>query len=326
MIHDNNKTERVLKLLQLLKSHPQGLLRKDLARLLNIDPATICRYIRDISLNLPVCEDTKKRIYLEPDRFKINMEMSIHELIFVHLASRLFLRSLDRYNPYAADCLEKLACLFAQFSPDISRFLRQTVKELAYKSDKNDKEYLTVLKDLTTAWILQRKIRLKHYSYRRKIESNYLFHPYWLEPSSGKASVYAIGYSEEEKQYRTLKIDRIRQSEILKCNFTIRKDFKIEDYLDHAWGIWKSDEPPLEIVLRFSEAVTDRVLENSWHEEEKKELLPDGSLIWRAYVSQPREMYPWIRGWGGDVEVLQPLELRRKMKDEAEKMKKIYEK
>jgi predicted DNA-binding transcriptional regulator YafY len=100
----------------------------------------------------------------------------------------------------------------------------------------------------------------------------------------------------------------------------MQTDFKIEDYLEHAWGNWKSDESQVEIVFKFNAAVADRVLENSWHEDEKTELLADGSLLWKACIAQPHEMYPWIRGWGSDVEVLEPPELRTVMREEIEKM------
>jgi predicted DNA-binding transcriptional regulator YafY len=108
MTHNDNKTERVLKMLQILKSHPQGLLRSEIARLLEINLSTVCRYIRDLSLNLHVCENDKHRIYLEPDKFKMHMELNIHELIFIHLASRLSFRSLDRPNPHATNCLKRI--------------------------------------------------------------------------------------------------------------------------------------------------------------------------------------------------------------------------
>jgi predicted DNA-binding transcriptional regulator YafY len=255
----------------------------------------------------------------------MNMELSIHELVFVHLASRLFLRSLDKGNPGASSCLAKLSSLFEQFSPDISSILTQTASALGKKSGVPGGKCEKALQDLTTAWILQRKIKITHYSQRRKAETDYMYHPYWLEPGSGKTSVYAIGYSEEENQYRTLKIDRITHTELTKQTFCVREDFNIESYLGKAWGVWKSDKAPVNVVLRFDPGVTERVLENSWHETETTEALPDGSLLWKAAVSQPLEMFPWIRGWGSDVEVKEPAWMRDAIREEIGRMRKIYE-
>jgi CRISPR-associated endonuclease/helicase Cas3 len=41
-------------------------------------------------------------------------------------------------------------------------------------------------------------------------------------------------------------------------------------------------------------------------------------------VAEPLEMYPWIRGWGADVEILEPAELRERFRGEVERMKEIY--
>ena len=56
----------------------------------------------------------------------------------------------------------------------------------------------------------------------------------------------------------------------------------------------------------------------------KIEEQPDGSLIWRAKVAEPQEMLPWIRGWGADVEVLEPEDLRERMVGEARRLAEAY--
>jgi CRISPR-associated endonuclease/helicase Cas3 len=41
-------------------------------------------------------------------------------------------------------------------------------------------------------------------------------------------------------------------------------------------------------------------------------------------VAEPQEMLPWIRGWGADVEVLEPEELRETLMGEAKVMAELY--
>jgi hypothetical protein len=50
----------------------------------------------------------------------------------------------------------------------------------------------------------------------------------------------------------------------------------------------------------------------------------DGSLIWRARVAEPQEMLPWIRGWGADVEVVGPKDVRERMMGEARRLASVY--
>jgi CRISPR-associated endonuclease/helicase Cas3 len=80
----------------------------------------------------------------------------------------------------------------------------------------------------------------------------------------------------------------------------------------------------VEVVLKFHPRVAHRVRETRWHRSEQVEEQPDGSLLWRARVAEPREMLPWIRGWGADCEVLEPQELREMLMGEAKAMAELY--
>jgi CRISPR-associated endonuclease/helicase Cas3 len=53
-------------------------------------------------------------------------------------------------------------------------------------------------------------------------------------------------------------------------------------------------------------------------------MLEDGSLLWRAQVAEPLEMMPWIRGWGADVEVLEPENLREAIEKEVHGLMDVY--
>ncbi|ABQ92673.1 CRISPR-associated helicase, Cas3 family [Roseiflexus sp. RS-1] len=77
-------------------------------------------------------------------------------------------------------------------------------------------------------------------------------------------------------------------------------------------------------MLRFSPHVARRVQETRWHRSERTEPQPDGSLVWRAQIAEPKEMLPWIRGWGADVEVLGPEGLRGTLEAEVRKMARVY--
>ena len=76
-----------------------------------------------------------------------------------------------------------------------------------------------------------------------------------------------------------------------------------------AWDII-ADQPPNEIVLRFTPTVADRVRETTWHPTQTVKAESDGSLRWTATVSGTIEIRLWILSWGDDVEVLAPAALR----------------
>ena len=72
---------------------------------------------------------------------------------------------------------------------------------------------------------------------------------------------------------------------------------------------WMFVSPPVDpagwLVKRIGGAGGSHV-----HPLRAGEPAPDGSLTWQATVSGTVEIRSWILGWGADVEVLAPAELR----------------
>jgi proteasome accessory factor B len=108
---------------------------------------------------------------------------------------------------------------------------------------------------------------------------------------------------------RTFKIERIREVSVTPRAFEPPEGATLERDLRRGWDII-ADQPATEVVLRFSPAVADRVLETTWHSLQQTERQPDGSLVWRSTVSGVIEIRLWILSWGEDVEVVAPPELR----------------
>ena len=111
---------------------------------------------------------------------------------------------------------------------------------------------------------------------------------------------------------RTFKIERIREVRVTPRSFEPPEGATLERDLRRGWDII-ADQPATEVVLRFSPAVADRVLETTWHPLQKTERAHDGTLIWRSTVSGVIEIRLWILSWGEDVEVLEPPELRNQV-------------
>jgi predicted DNA-binding transcriptional regulator YafY len=108
---------------------------------------------------------------------------------------------------------------------------------------------------------------------------------------------------------RTFKIERIRSVSVTPRSFERPEAESLETELGRGWDII-ADQEPVEVRLRFSPAVADRVLETRWHPEQHTERQADGSLVWSTTVSGVIEIRLWILEWGDDVEVLSPADLR----------------
>ena len=112
--------------------------------------------------------------------------------------------------------------------------------------------------------------------------------------------------------------------ELTRDPYDIPADFDPRDLLADAWGIWYTEGEPVEVALKFHPRVAHRLQETRWHRSENMEELPDGSILWHAKVAEPKEMLYWIRGWGADVEVVEPHGLREAVRDEAQRLAALY--
>ena len=70
--------------------------------------------------------------------------------------------------------------------------------------------------------------------------------------------------------------------------------------------------------------VANNVAETRWHPTQENRPLPDGSLEVRFQVSGLKEILYWILGYGAEVEVLEPAELREMVADHVRRMTSYY--
>jgi predicted DNA-binding transcriptional regulator YafY len=142
--------------------------------------------------------------------------------------------------------------------------------------------------------------------------------PFLIEPSLQTHALYLLGWDEDRGAMRTFKIERIRDVRVLARSFESPEGASLERDLRRGWDII-SDQPPTDIVLQFSAAVADRVLETTWHPLQETERKSDGTLRWRSTVSGILEIRLWILSWGDDVEVLEPPDLRDQVREILER-------
>lgn len=318
-----NKTMRLSQIEALLCDHPEGLPQAEIARRLGVHRSTILRNLADI--RGPIYED-EGRIFIDRENYLIHLSLTLHEALAIHLAGRFMATCMDRRNPHVASSLRKLSISLERIAPLISRFVHSSANTFDDASKREDPHYLQVLEKMTLAWAEKRMVNLWYRSADSENIKEYCFSPLFIEVGAAGQAIYAIGQIEPAKETRTFKIDRVERIELSREKYSIPHDFEPEQLLSQAWGIWFTEQKPIEVQLRFSPRVARRVRETRWHSTEHISDQADGYLLWRATIAEPREMLPWIRGWGADVEVLQPVELRQVIEEEIRRMTEIYRK
>lgn len=324
MSRSETKANRLLKIEALLLEHPEGLTQAEIARRLGVHRSTVGRYLPDLTEHTAVY-DEGGRLFIDRAAYLVNVRLSLHEAMAVHLAARLLATRMDRHNPHAAAALRKLGLALRRLAPRISEHLARSADSMDDSGRRQDPVYLGVLEQLTLAWAEERKVRVWHRHEETGRVYEYVFAPYYLEPYAVGQTTHVIGFREPPGKLRTFKVERIERVELLRESYTIPEDFDPGALLANAWGIWYTEREPVEVVLRFHPRVVHRVRESRWHPSEAIEEQPDGSLLWRAQVAETQEMLPWIRGWGADVEVLEPIEVRKQMGGEAVRLARVYE-
>ncbi|MGH2536993.1 MAG: helix-turn-helix transcriptional regulator [Candidatus Promineifilaceae bacterium] len=322
MSRSATKAARLLKIEALLLAHPEGLAPAEIARKLQVHRSTVGRYLPDLPAYIYIEDDGRWRI--DRQGLLVNVRLSLHEALAVHLAARLLATRMDRQNPHAAAALRKLGVALEKLAPQVSRHLLQSAGEVDDAAQLHDPLYLQVLEKLTLAWAERRLVSLWHRRQPGSAVHEYLFAPYFIEPSAIGQATYVIGRRQGPDEPRTFKIERIERIELLADRYEIPADFDPGALLADAWGIWYTAGEPVEVVLRFSPRVAGRVQESQWHRSQRLEAEADGGLRFRAWVAEPQEMMPWIRGWGAEVEVLAPAGLRQELVAEAGRLARLY--
>jgi len=316
------KAGRLLQIEAILLAHPEGMSQAEIARRLGVHRSTINRDEPDLPKH--IYRDENGLWKIDREGYLVNVRFSLYEAIAIHLAARLMATRMDRQNPHAAAALRKLGAALERLAPRVSTHLMKSADIMDAPDQRQDPVYMQSLEKIALAWAESRKVRIWHYSERTGLVSEYLFCPYFIEPNAVGQTTYVIGLSDPPGELRTFKIERIQRVEITRLSYVLPEDFDPRELLSDAWGIWYTGKEPVEVKLRFSARVARRVRETRWHRSEQLEETDDGKLIWRARVSEPQEMLYWVRGWGSDVEVLEPASLREALKNEVDKLCQIY--
>lgn len=304
-----DRAARLMRVAGLLAAHPDGMHPKDIAERLGMSVRNVYRDLHALEdeVEVPTWSD-EGRWGVLPSAFLPPLKLTLSEAMAVFLAARLMVRYADKYDPDLGSAFEKL-----------QDGLPEALKEHVARSldvlqrAPIDPDFIDRVRQLTRAWADRRVVEIEYegaaYEGRSGEVSQRSVQPWLIEPSLRTHALYLIGLDEARNAMRTFKIERIRSVRVTPRSFQYPESGGLEAELGRGWDII-ADQPPVEVRLRFSPAVADRVLETRWHPMQRTERRPDGSLLWSTTVSGIVEIRLWILEWADDVEVLAPDELR----------------
>lgn len=147
-------------------------------------------------------------------------------------------------------------------------------------------------------------------------------HPYHLKEYRNRW--YLIGYQNELKTIRTYGLDRILEVKEEPLIDFFDTGFNPAEYFQSTVGIIAPHEKPQHIVLKFSAKQGKYILTQPIHMSQ--EVIEDNTehITVCLDVTPTYELYSLILGWGAQVEVLEPLEMREQMKGMLSTALKFY--
>jgi len=291
----------------------------EMAERLGVDRTLIYRDRIELTGQYPVEKDDEGRYHIPRTKLISEIKVNLHEALTLYLAGRKTSRQTRFHHPHAANAVEKLAATLRQ--PMTEKLLKAA--DTVLKQEK-DPERIKIIEILAQAWVEQRKVRIEYQPLGMDGLTRHTISIYLIEPSIWSDSIYAIALSDFNDKIVPFKTERIKTAVLSSETFEIPADFDEQVLLKHAWGIWYGDKEPVTVKLRFNKGAAQRINESKWHPLENIEPTEDGGCIWSADVAEWREMFPWVRGWGADCEVLEPDGLKNNLKLEVQKLAQLY--
>jgi proteasome accessory factor B len=294
-----------------------------LAAGLEVSRKTVVRdiaFMRD-RLNLPIEFDVHLNAYryTHPVSAFPTVQVSEGELLALLVARK----ALEQYRgtPFHRQLEVSFDKLAAGLKDRISFSPADELQSVSFRNIGLGKADLTVFNALSSAVLRQHEVRF-HYrkpgerqAELRKVQPYHLAHRENLW--------YLVGFDAERGALRTFALPRISSPELLGTSFVRPADFSPEKFFATALGVL-GGERDYRVVIRFSAAVADRVREREWHESQEWRERPDGTLELRLRLGALPEIERWVLTWGAEAEVIQPRELRDRLRSTAAALAERY--
>ena len=313
------KTERLIRIWILLQNNPFRFSTKSLAERFGVNVKTIYRDLDALTVELRVPVDHRRAKWgIGEGYFLPPIRLTVPEALTLFLAARLMLNYSHRYDPHVDSTFTKLS---SAVPPPLREQIQKTI-DWMQKLPRDDRSLRTLAK-LAEGWVSQRRLRISYRSLPADEASDRIIEPYFIEPAAPGHSSYVVAYCTRASAIRVFKVERIEGIDLTDETYTIPADFDANKYFSGAWGIVVEGEEQT-VRLRFSPEIARLMEETIWHPSQATEKQVDGSVIMTLRVFHTAELATWVLGWGEKVEVLEPVGLRKAVRETAKAMVGVY--
>ena len=131
---------------------------------------------------------------------------------------------------------------------------------------------------------------------------------------------YLISFDESKKDYITYALDRMEELELTKENAETPLDFNADNYFKHAIGITGGNTEPFDVRLKTTIVAAKYLDSLPFHHSQKVVEMNENNFIFSLRVSISEELIRAILSYGGEINVLEPKNLREEIQKRAKRI------
>jgi predicted DNA-binding transcriptional regulator YafY len=172
-----------------------------------------------------------------------------------------------------------------------------------------------------SALLADRQIEISYLKRGADELRQYRLHPLALVQRGPVSYLYCLVNSDDRP--RTFAMHRIRSAQVLTDQAKIPADFSIDTLIASGeLGFGEGRQIHLEAV--FQHGAGDHLFETPVSANQVLAKTRDSKLRLKATVADTQQLVWWLLGFGGSVEIIKPLSLRKRMAEEIETMSGVY--
>jgi len=132
-----------------------------------------------------------------------------------------------------------------------------------------------------------------------------------------------FGFDVKRNDTRSFVLARLAKPRLTGQQFEMVKPFDLKDELRGSFGLYKGKEK-VDVVVEFDAWGADDVRPQHWHWSEELTELPKGRLRVKFTLSSLEEVEGWVLSFGEHATVVEPRELKDRLKETAKKVQGKY--
>ncbi len=312
-----NRAARLFHLISILRTG-RGYTGTELADTMGVSQRTVYRDVVDLSDLVPIYYDEGYRLLSES--FLANLTFTREELLALKLGVQM--QSVAQASHLGAATNSALAKIEEQLirrcrEPDAGT---DTITVHVKAHPLNDKTIKT-LRVLENAIRARKTVRLNYYSLKRYKKTRRSIDPYGL--TFRGHSWYLVGHCHLRRTMRVFRLDRILTVERTPSRFERPEGFSLEEFFADTWETFAAGHKA-KVVLRFNQRAEPIAKPMLAGRGEFRKHRDAKIVIFEGEVPLSDEFCRWLLTLGGNVEVLEPLELREQVAEKHREAAALY--